>query len=259
MAEPERHAWKPTFWNRMRHPPSGTATRRCSSGTKSVSQVGRAIPVHRPSDRAWRPRWRRDKSIVLLRRRWDSFAMLVRFSRAVSGSTLATIRRRDGVVVELPGYDRKHRVPHDLAHVVAERELRLSGGVFGSIAGGAMFSSMRVVQGRPRHDAAERSKRLLRGNRRVLRLAEVMAGVVHDAVERGRGEEIGAQARRTWSSVSVDPFPWSERQLTEAVEQLTALTAEYQRTGEVEVSWPETLSAAVPSSPGIRRGRRGRH
>jgi hypothetical protein len=184
--------------------------------------------------------------------------MLIRLSRAASGSTLATIHRRDGVVVELPGYDRKHRVPHDLAHAVAERELRLSGGVFGSIASGAMFSNMRVVQGRPRHDAAERSRRLLRGNRRLLGLAETMAGVVHDAVERRTGEQVGVQARRTWSSVSGEPFPWTERQLAEAVRQLTVLTGEYVRTGAVDVSWPETLSAAVPSSPGIRRGRRGR-
>jgi hypothetical protein len=184
--------------------------------------------------------------------------MLVRFSRAASGSTLATIHRRDGIVVELPGYDRKYRVPHDLAHAVAERTLGLSGGVFGSIAAGAMFSNMRVVRGRPRHDAAERSKRLLHGNRRALGLAEVMAGVVHDAVERSTGDGVAALARRAWSSASADPFPWTDRHLVEAVEQLTALTAEYLRTGEVEVSWPDTSSAAVPSRPGVRRGRRGR-
>jgi len=47
--------------------------------------------------------------------------MLITFTRALSGSTLATIRRGDGVVLELPGYDRKYRVPHDLAHAVTER------------------------------------------------------------------------------------------------------------------------------------------
>jgi hypothetical protein len=146
-----------------------------------------------------------------------------------------------------------------LAHVVAERELQLSGGVFGSIASGAMFSNMRVVQGRPRHDAAERSKRLLRGNRRALGLAEIMAGVVHDAVEHGTADEVAAAARRAWVSVSADPFPWPDRQLRQAVQQLTALTAEFLHSGQVEVGWPETLSDPVPSGPGIKHGRRGRH
>jgi hypothetical protein len=185
--------------------------------------------------------------------------MLVRFTRAASGSTVATIHRRDGVVVELPGFDRKHRVPHDLAHVITERELGLSGGVFGSIASGAMFSNMRVVQGRPRHDAVERSKRLLDGNRRVLGLAEVMAGVVHDAVEHGTGHGAFAEARRIWAIFSADPFPWTDRHVTDAVQLLTALTADYRRAGEVEVTWPDTLSNQVPSRPGIQRGRRGRH
>jgi hypothetical protein len=190
--------------------------------------------------------------------RCNACTMLIRFTRAASGSTLATIHRRDGVVVELPGYDRKYRVPHDLAHVVAERELRLSGGVFGSIASGAMFSNMRVVQGRPRHDATERSKRLLHGNRRVLGLAEVVAAVVQDAVVRGAGDRVAAEARRTWASVSADPCPWTDRQLAEVVRQLAALTAEFVRRGQVEVCWPDALSGTVPDRPGIKRGRRGR-
>jgi hypothetical protein len=95
--------------------------------------------------------------------------MLVTIARADRGSTVATIQRRDGVVVELPGYDRKFRVPHDLAHAVTERGLGLSRGVFGSIAGGGMVGNMRVLTGRPRHDAAERSRRP--GTARTARLA----------------------------------------------------------------------------------------
>ncbi len=39
-------------------------------------------------------------------------------ARTATGSTCATIRRADGVVLELPGFDRTFRVPHDLAHAV---------------------------------------------------------------------------------------------------------------------------------------------
>jgi hypothetical protein len=77
----------------------------------------------------------------------DDRDMHVTIARTATGSTRATIRRDDGVVLELPGYDRKFRVPHDLAHAVTERALGMSRGVFGSIAGGGVFDNMRVVAG----------------------------------------------------------------------------------------------------------------
>jgi hypothetical protein len=49
--------------------------------------------------------------------------MRVTIARTSTGSTCATIRRDDGVVLELPGYDRKYRVPHDLAHAATEHAL----------------------------------------------------------------------------------------------------------------------------------------
>jgi len=73
----------------------------------------------------------------------------VTITRTDRGSTVATIHRRDGVVLELPGYDRQFRVPHDLAHAVTERELGLARGVFGSIAGGGVFDNMHVTTGHP--------------------------------------------------------------------------------------------------------------
>lgn len=72
----------------------------------------------------------------------------------------------DGVVVWLPSYSRKWRVPHDVAHAVTERELGLAQGVFGSIASVAVFDNMQVVSGRPRHDARAVSARILRSNAR---------------------------------------------------------------------------------------------
>jgi hypothetical protein len=183
--------------------------------------------------------------------------MLVTFTRAASGSTLAVIRRGDGVVLELPGYDRRHRTPHDLAHAVTERELGLAGGLFGSIAGGAVFANMRVVGGRPRHDAAARSRRLLRANRATLGTAEVLAGVVHDAAEHGTGDAAPAAARRAWAAFNADPFPWAAEQVTGAVWRLAELAAAYRRTGAVSLDWPDTLCRPVPAPPAVRRGRPG--
>jgi len=189
--------------------------------------------------------------------------MLITFARALSGSTLATIRRGDGVVLELPGYDRKHRVPHDLAHAVTERELGLAGGVFGSIAGGAVFENMRVVSGKPRHDAAERSRRLLAANKQSLGVAEILAGVVHDAVEPG-GTAPATPAstmerlRRSWGVFSTEPLPWSEPEVTATVAMLAELAVQFEATGKVTFTWPDRLTSPMPALAGTRRGRRGR-
>jgi hypothetical protein len=184
--------------------------------------------------------------------------MLVVFTRAAGGSTVVTLHRRDGVVVELPGYDRKFRVPHDLAHLVTERELGLADGVFGSIAGGGMFSNMRVVGGKPRHDAASRSKRLLDANKQGLGMAEVLAGAVHDDVEHGSGDAPVA-ARRVWTAFGTGPFPWTDRQITDAVHMLTELTEAWYRDGRLATNWPDRLVEAVPAATtGVHRGRHGR-
>jgi hypothetical protein len=225
--------------------------------------------------------------------------MLVVFTRAAGGSTLVTLHRRDGVVVELPGYDRKYRVPHDLAHLVTERELELADGVFGSVAGGGMFSNMRVVSGKPRHDAGARSKRLLDANKRGLSMAEVLAGAMHDAAEHDAGAQSGgghnaggqssgghgvsgqssgghgvsgqssgghgvsgapAAARRVWRSFGTGPFPWTDQQIVDAVRTLAKLTEDWLRDGRLETTWPDRLTAPVPTpATGVRRSRQGRN
>jgi hypothetical protein len=50
------------------------------------------------------------------------------------GECLTLIRRADGAEFTLSSYSRKHRVPHDLAHAVTERELGMPDSIFGCIA-----------------------------------------------------------------------------------------------------------------------------
>ena len=181
--------------------------------------------------------------------------MHVTIVRTATGSTCATIRRDDGVVLELPSYDRTFRVPHDLAHAVTERALGLSRGVFGSIAGGGVFDNMRVVAGRrPRHDAAERSRRLLAANKVELGQAELIAGIMHKGVE--HHADPLAQAKEAWHDVMTDPFPWSDDEFRAAAADLAALADVYNATGTVEFTWPSRLTSPVP--PAADKKRRGR-
>lgn len=186
--------------------------------------------------------------------------MLVFFHPYPGGGTLTVLHRDDRVTLEMRSYDRKWRVPHDLAHAVTERELQLSGGVFGCLAAGAVFSSVRVVDGRSRYDARERSRRLLAAHERDIAIAEVLASVVHDAVEHGRPTPLRA-ARDAWRSLRDEPFPYAEIDVQRATSTLTRLADAWTHlppdTG-LRFEWPRRLTAAAapPARPRPRPGPR---
>ncbi|BEL02465.1 hypothetical protein Q0Z83_006560 [Actinoplanes sichuanensis] len=184
--------------------------------------------------------------------------MLVVFAHSNTGSTVATLHRGDGVVLQLPGYDRKYRVPHDLAHFATERTLEMSGGVFGSIAAGAVFSNMRVVSGRPRHDSVARSRLILDGCKQSLGLAELLAGMVHHAVETDIPDQAPVLVRKAWGSLRAGEPPWPDEVVAEATTLLSELVTDFEARGSVKVTWPDHLVAEVPQPKGVRRGRRGR-
>lgn len=188
--------------------------------------------------------------------------MRVRFIRGERGRYTTHIHRPDGVVVSLPGFDSRWRVPHDLAHLATERALGMAGGVFGSAASGAMFDGMGVVSGRLRRDPKQRSRDILRANTkaRTITVAEVMAGVVHDVVERGGAlDHLDERAKAGWGTVREDPFPFTPGQLEAAVRDLRTLGDQWAKTaaGKVlEVEWPDDLVSA-PQVHGRSKDRSG--
>jgi hypothetical protein len=171
--------------------------------------------------------------------------VLIEFRRHDQVESQAWIHRLDGVVVWLPSYSKKFRVPHDLAHAVTELELGMARGIFGSILSGAIFDNMRVVEGRVRHDARRVSDRVLRANRAHLRNSEVLSGVLHHAVEH-RLVVPWAMARSAWGSVNEDPFPWTRADITRATEALRALGEEWAALGSLRLTWPRRLVSAPP-------------
>src|ERR1700753_3421936 len=91
----------------------------------------------------------------------------------------AVVERDDGVVYRLDSFTTMGpELPHDIRHLIVERELRVSDGIWGTIAAGTVYTSMHHLRGRPLPHTAHRSprlKRVLRG--RVLR-AELLANLV---------------------------------------------------------------------------------
>lgn len=93
------------------------------------------------------------------------------------------VTRQDGVRLSVPVYGPLDPIPHDLAHYVIEQELGLKDGFWGSVAAGALFGGMKILSGRQRPHAAERSCAVLAAHRQGIVVAEVLVGVALSAVK----------------------------------------------------------------------------
>ncbi len=111
--------------------------------------------------------------------------MEVTFTRGADRDYTATARREDGVLVQVTGGDRKFALPHDMAHLLVERELSLRHGFWGRIAAGALYPGMKVLAGRQPAHAAKRSRSAIREAEPQGTEAEVWVGVLMKAVEAG--------------------------------------------------------------------------
>jgi hypothetical protein len=100
--------------------------------------------------------------------------------RRYPGHTTAysVIERDDGVVYRMQGSAPGAKLPHDLRHLVVERELRIADGLWGAIAAGIVYTSMEHVQGRRPPHAAERSAQLKREQRQPVMRAGLLADLV---------------------------------------------------------------------------------
>jgi hypothetical protein len=104
--------------------------------------------------------------------------MRVRFPRLPDHQrAYALVERDDRAVYRLYGGQAGSRLPHDIMHLVVERELRIPDGIWGGIAAGIIVDGMEHVSGRYPPPARERSTELLAGfGQRRLR-AELLANL----------------------------------------------------------------------------------
>ncbi len=90
----------------------------------------------------------------------------------------AVVERDDGVVYRLYSGVAGPALPHDLRHLVVERELGITDGIWGGIAAGTVYTSMLHVRGRRPPHAADRSAELKRTYRDRVMRAEGLANLV---------------------------------------------------------------------------------
>ena len=117
----------------------------------------------------------------------------------------AVVERDDGVVYRMNGFTvMGPELPHDIRHLIVERELRVSDGIWGSIAAGTVYSSMQHLRGRRPPHAEDRSDQLKRAQRDRIMRAELLANLVEAvaALDDPSADEI---TRLTRAKLSVVP------------------------------------------------------
>jgi hypothetical protein len=82
------------------------------------------------------------------------------------------VTRKDGVTLGIPGYAFMRPLPHDLEHYVVETTLDLRRGFWASVAEGAIFNGMHLIDGRRRPHASERATAIIKANSSHLGEAE---------------------------------------------------------------------------------------
>src|SRR5215218_2918724 len=88
------------------------------------------------------------------------------------------VERDDGVVFRIRGAGGGPDLPHDLVHALVEQSLGVTDGIWGCVADGVVWNSMRHVSGRQPPHAAERSGRLKKERAARIQAAEHLADLV---------------------------------------------------------------------------------
>jgi hypothetical protein len=114
--------------------------------------------------------------------------MKLTVTRLDQGKYETVIMRDDGVSYRLKGVAHMFAIPHDLAHFLVEKTLRLDRGFWGNVADGAVFKTMGYIGGRRKPKAAERSESLLKANAAPLNEAEAVVRIFNDTIEQGHHE-----------------------------------------------------------------------
>lgn len=209
--------------------------------------------------------------------------MRITFRRFPSGvDSYSEIERDDGAVFRMAEFTRGGaRLPHDLRHLIVELELGVTDGIWGTIADGGMYTSMRFAGGRRLpHDAARKSDELKKARHHRIGRAELLANLAGSiaALDPPSGAEVREIIRGHLSVVPLsepgqDPARVVELPPPDAlVAAAAALRAAAENWAtlpvgaELSCEWTPRRSpaaarralAAVPARP-HREGGKGRH
>jgi hypothetical protein len=138
----------------------------------------------------------------------------VGFQKGATRRYTSLFRRDDGVLVAFEGGSYTPiggsvgELPHDMAHLIVEREFCLRGGVWGTLAAGGLFKrATRIVEGRQLPHAARRGRELVVAAHDSIIQAEVTVRVVCEASTRSQAipvSEVGLALNQRGVSGATD-------------------------------------------------------
>jgi hypothetical protein len=163
------------------------------------------------------------------------------------------IERDDGVVYQMDSGSSGPEMPHDLVHYTVEDAFGMRDGIWGSIAGGVVFRSMRHVSGRRPPHAAERSKDLIREHRELIKRAEHLGGLCERAAALPDEDLARFAVRDAYIPMTVEQLRTAAGALRRAQAAWSALAVG----AELTLEWPgwRRLTAAPTPARTARPGR----
>lgn len=184
------------------------------------------------------------------------------FPRLEDGArSYSIVERSDGVRYRVYDGTATSTLPHDLGHLIVERETGDHGGFWGAVAAGVVFASMEHLDGRRPPHAAQRSTATMRERSDDLRRAELMVWLTGRIAREGvtspeRVRITAREALSTFPGASVDENAVlaASRALQEAEKRWAALSPGE----ELVMEWPERRTRRPEPERGARanRGRR---
>ena len=170
--------------------------------------------------------------------------MEITFTKTAGRKYEVLLRRDDGVVLELRSFDRPVRLPHDIAHFVVESELSLKHGLWGLLATGVILPNARVVSGRLRPRAAERSRELMKEAGQHPTEAEVLVSFIMGLAAQGIDQDwprVRSRLNDAWHPRHSQRGPISHDEVRRACQRLREAERKWEELtvgDSMTVSWP---------------------
>ena len=170
--------------------------------------------------------------------------MEITFTKTAGRKYEVLVHRDDNVVLEVKSFDRPVRLPHDIAHFVVESELSLKHGLWGLLASGVMLPNARLVSGRLRPRAAERSREVLKKAGQHPTEAEVLVSFIMGIAAEGVDEDwpkVRSRLSNAWQPRHSQRGPISHDEVRRACQRLREAERQWQEltVGEsMIVRWP---------------------
>jgi hypothetical protein len=169
--------------------------------------------------------------------------MKLTITRLDQGKYETVITRDDGVSYRLKGVAHMFAIPHDLAHFLVEKALRLDRGFWRNVANGAVFKSMTYIGGRRKPKAAERSESLLKVNAAPLNDAEAVVRIFNDTIEQGHRENSPLLRERLQNRLArpgLEFRRFSDAEISAVYQAYQHMLAKWQKLpvgGSMELNW----------------------